>query len=104
MVCKGSITHSKDKVQIISQLHGKRKISNITTAETNMIINFRTLRPSTKNGTMQVYDELFNTYQQAERLHVRMRVAKETTIEKTVVETQTNNIKLPIKLFFFSGL
>ena len=93
MFLEGFITNSKadikDNVKTIVQLYKDRKISNLTTAE-NMIINLRTIRPSTKIKTMKQYEKLINKYQQNEPLNVRMKATKTTNIEKKVVVKKTN--------------
>ena len=93
MFLEGFITNSKsdikDNVKTIVQLYKDRKISNLTTAE-NMIINLRTIRPSTKIKTMKQYDKLIQKYQQNEPLNVRMKATKATNIEKKVVVKKTH--------------
>ena len=90
---EGFITNSKadikDNVKTIVQLYKDRTISNLTTAE-NMIINLRTIRPSTKIKTMKQYEKLINKYQQNEPLNVRMKATKTTNIEKKVVVKKNN--------------
>ena len=90
---QGFITNSKvdikDNVKTIVQLYKDRKISNLTTAE-NMIMNLRTMRPSTKNKTMKQYDKLIEKYQHNEPLNVRMKATKTTNIEKKVGVKKTN--------------
>ena len=85
---EGFITNSKadikDNVKTIVQLYKNRKISNLTTAE-NMIINLRTIRPSTKIKTMKQYDKMIQKYQENEPLNVRMKATKATNIEKKVL-------------------
>ena len=93
MFLEGFITNSKsdikDNVKTIVQLYKDRKISNLTTAE-NMIINLRTIRPSTKIKTMKQYDKLIQKYQQNEPLNVRMQATKTKNIEKKVVVKKTH--------------
>ena len=85
MFLEGFITNSKadikDNVKTIVQLYKDRKISNLTTAE-NMIINLRTIRPSTKIKTMKQYDKMIQKYQQIEPLNVRMKPQRQRTLKR----------------------